>query len=118
MQWIRRQQVAAAAGRTCTYYYCRRPGFPIVRMPGEPGSPEFVATHEAILQATTPGEVQDIRTKTGTRDKGKRRELSTADAIIAWAEHKPLTPEQIVLVSQALGAPVDYVLRRPTNGDV
>jgi hypothetical protein len=32
-----------------TYYYVRRHGFPLVRLPGLPWSPSFMAAHESAL---------------------------------------------------------------------
>ena len=58
-------QVFAARGRW--YYYFRRPGRVRVRLPGLPGSEEFMAAYTAALTASTPR--QDIgicRSQPGT----------------------------------------------------
>src|SRR6476646_10024520 len=48
-----------------TYYYVRRPGFPLVRLSGLPWSPAFMAAYETALAAprTAPGAG---RTKAGS----------------------------------------------------
>ena len=49
------------------YYYFRRPGYARVRLPGLPGSEEFMSAYQAALTASTPR--QDIgldRSKPGT----------------------------------------------------
>jgi hypothetical protein len=106
--WVKSHQ---AAGQT--YHYFRRPGFPTVRLPGEPGSPKFVAIYEAALNATTPAAFRKLRIKAGMRPQANRRHRwRNGNAIIAWAEGRDLlTPEQANLLSEALGIPVENVLR-------
>jgi hypothetical protein len=62
-----------------------------VRLPGEPGSPKFLAIYEAALNATTPAEFRKLRIEAGMRPQANLRDRWTnADAIIAWAERRQL----------------------------
>ena len=73
-----------------TYYYFGRKPWPVTRIHGEPGSPEFEARYQSLLAASTAAEVERI----GDRTMKKRHDHFGADAIIAWAEQQPLTLEQ------------------------
>jgi hypothetical protein len=48
------------------YYYFRRRGFKQVRLPGLPGSDEFMAAYQEALSSSQPKEIGANRTKPGT----------------------------------------------------
>jgi len=48
------------------YYYFRRWGFKRVRLPGPPGSAEFMAAYERALSGTQPKQIGANRTRPGT----------------------------------------------------
>jgi len=111
--WVKSHK---AAGQT--YHYFRRPGFPTVRLPGEPGSPKFLAIYEVALNATTPAEFRKLRIKAGMRPQAIRRHRwRNGETILAWAEGHELTREQANLVSEALGISVENVLRVAAQPD-
>jgi hypothetical protein len=67
MTHIRLKYVQAFVDRKtgAVFRYFRRPGFPRVRLPGLPGSPEFNRAYEDAL-AGAPAEIGVKRTKPGT----------------------------------------------------
>ena len=92
-----------------TYYYFRRGSWPEVRIPGEPGSPQFEACYQSLLAASTATEVERIRDR--TTKQHKRRDYFGANAIMAWAKKQPLTLEQAQHVHRVLGIPLDELLK-------
>jgi hypothetical protein len=67
MTHIRLKYVQAFVDRKtgAVFRYFRRPGFPRVRLPGLPGSPEFNRAYEDAL-AGAPAEIGAKRTRPGT----------------------------------------------------
>ena len=94
-----------------TYYYFRRGPWPEVRIPGEPGSPQFEACYQSLLAASTAAEVERIRDRT-TKKLRKRHDYFGANAIMAWAKKQPLTLKQAQHVHRVLGIPLDELLQR------
>ena len=105
MRWV-----IKFTNRDRTYYYFRRRPWPVARIHGEPGSPEFEARYQSLLAASTAAEVERIRDRTMKKQR-KQHDYFGADAIIAWAEKQPLTPEQVQHVHRALGIPLDELLK-------
>jgi hypothetical protein len=95
-----------------TYYYFRRRSFPIVRLPGEPGSVIFTTVYEAALEARTRDELMALRTHMPKR-RQRREELHspTTNAIMLWASRKPITLEQATMVAKLFGVSVDEITR-------
>jgi hypothetical protein len=61
MSGTRLRFVIRTEDRGHTYYYFRRRGFPIVRLPGRLGSAPFMAVYNAALQATKPEQIMALR---------------------------------------------------------
>ena len=106
MRWV-----IKFTNRGRTYYYFRRRPWPIARIHGEPGSPEFEACYQSLLAASTGAEVERIRDRP-TKKQRKRHDYFRVDAIMAWAKKQPLTLEQAQHVHRALGIPIDELLQR------
>jgi hypothetical protein len=66
MTRIKLEYIHEYARRGKPYYYFRRRGFKQVRLPGPPGSAEFMAAYERALSGTQPKEVGTNRTRPGT----------------------------------------------------
>ena len=66
MTRIRLEYVHEYRSRERTYYYFRRRGFKRVRLPGLPGSAEFMAAYQQALSASQPKEIGANRTRPGT----------------------------------------------------
>jgi integrase len=66
MTRIRLQYVHEYRSRERTYYYFRRRGFKKVRLPGLPGSEEFMAAYQQASSASEPKQIGANRTKPGT----------------------------------------------------
>ena len=97
-----------------TYYYFRRRSFPIVRLPGEPGSVIFTTIYEAALEARTRDELTALRTHTHMpKRRQRRKELHSpsTNAIMLWASRKPITLEQATMVAKLFGVSVDEITR-------
>ena len=77
MRWV-----IKFTNRDRTYYYFRRRPWPIARIRGEPGSPEFEACYQSLLAASTAAEVERIRHRT-TKKQRQRHDHFGANAIIA-----------------------------------
>jgi hypothetical protein len=94
-----------------TYYYFRRGRpFPLVRLPGEPGSVIFTTVYEAALKARTRDELMALRTH---MPKPRRQVLlsPSTNAIMLWASRKPITLEQATMVAQRLGVSIEDITR-------
>ena len=105
MRWVLK-----FTNRNRIYYYFRRRPWPVARIHGEPGSPEFEACYLSLLAASV-AEVERIRDRT-TKKQRKRHDHFGADAIMAWAKKQPLTLEQAQHVHGALGIPIDELLQQ------
>src|SRR5262245_50158535 len=66
MTRIKLEYVHEYTRRGKPYYYFRRRGFKQVRLPGLPGSAEFMAAYEQALSQSRPKEIGANRTKPGT----------------------------------------------------
>jgi hypothetical protein len=104
------RRVVKVTNHDRTYYYFRRKPWPVARIHGEPGSPEFEARYQSLLAASTAAEVERIHDRT-MKKQLKWHDHFGADAIIAWAEKQPLTLEQAQHVRRALGIPLDELLQ-------
>ncbi|MET0720952.1 MAG: hypothetical protein ABWY64_08975, partial [Tardiphaga sp.] len=84
--------------------------FPIVRLPGEPGSVIFSTVYEAALEARTCDELMALRTH---MPKPRRQVLlsPSTNAIMLWASRKPITLEQATMVAQRLGVSIEDITR-------
>jgi hypothetical protein len=93
------------------YYYFRRRHFPIVRLPGEPGSELFMSVYNSALAAKSREQFTALRSnmeQQGPRDV----ELSPlATAIMAWAERKPITRSQASMVAKRFGVAIEEIMR-------
>jgi integrase len=66
MTRIRLEYVHEYRSRERTYYYFRRRGFKKVRLPGRPGSDEFMVAYQQALSCSEPNPIGANRTKPGT----------------------------------------------------
>lgn len=95
-----------------TYHYFRRRPFPIVRLPGEPGSALFTTVYNAALQAKTHDEFLALRTnmqKQRPDDPGLSSPCS--EAIWAWAVARRLTLAQAAIVARHFGVAIEHIVR-------
>jgi hypothetical protein len=95
-----------------TYYYFRRRPFPIVRLPGEPGSVIFTTVYEAALEARTPDELVALRTHM-EKHRPRSQELysPSTNAIMRWAKRQPITLAQANMLAKGFGVSVDEIAR-------
>ena len=100
--------VSRAQTRGRTYYYFRRRPFPIVRLPGEPGSVLFTDTYTAALRATNPEGFTALRKH--MQEHRSRRHAPT-QALWLWANRKPITLEQATLVARRFGVRIEDITR-------
>src|SRR4029453_4364727 len=91
-----------------TYYYFRRRPFPIVRLPGEPGSVLFNDTYTAALRATNLEEFTALR-KQMQKQRSRRPLSPIAQAAWLWANREPITPAQATLVAQLFGVSIENI---------
>ena len=90
------------------YYYFRRRPFPIVRLPGERGSMAFTTAYNAALNATGQEEFEALR-KSMQRQRARRPDSPTTQAILIWAKRKPITSAQAALVAERFGVSIDEI---------
>src|SRR5215471_19952524 len=91
------------------YYYFRRRPFPIVRLPGEPGSELFMTVYSSALAATSREQFTALRTN---MERPENVELSPlATAILAWAEREPITLSQATMVAKRFGVAIEEIVR-------
>jgi hypothetical protein len=102
--------VIRTQSRGRTYYYFRRRPFPIVRLPGELGSVLFTNAYTAALRTTSQEEFAALR-KYMQRQRPRRPDSPSTQAILIWAERQPITLAQATLVAQRLGVSVDEITR-------
>jgi hypothetical protein len=92
------------------YYYFRRRRFPIVRLPGEPGSELFITVYTSALAATSPEQFSALRSNM----KQQRRKIAVsplATTIMEWAEKKPITLAQASMLAKRFGVPIEQIIR-------
>jgi hypothetical protein len=117
MSSTRLRFVIRTVDRGRTYYYFRRRGFPIVRLPGSPGSNPFITVYKAALQATKPEQIIPLREHMRQQRTPKRRS-PTADAIMSWAKREPITLAQASLVAKCFHVSINEIVRgRQIVGD-
>jgi len=93
------------------YYYFRRRRFPIVRLPGEPGSELFMTVYNSALAATSLEQFTALRSNM-EQQRPRDVELSPlATAIMAWAERKPITLSQASMVAKRFGVDIEEIVR-------
>jgi hypothetical protein len=93
-----------------TYYYFRRRPFPIVRLPGEPGSAFFTDTYTGALRATNLEGFTALR-KHMQEQRSRRPDSPSTQAVWLWATRKPITLGQAALVARCLGASIEDITR-------
>ena len=104
--------VIRTQGRGRTYHYFRRRPFPMVRLPGEPGSALFTTVYNAALQAKTHDEFLALRTnmqKQRLDDPTLHSPLT--EAILAWAVARRLTLAQAAIVARRFGVTIEHIVR-------
>src|SRR5262245_9733012 len=82
-----------------TYYYFRRRPFPIVRLPGEPGSELFTTAYNSALEATTPEQFAALRSDMKPM-RPRQVDSPLTIAILAWANQEPFTYSQASMVAK------------------
>jgi hypothetical protein len=93
------------------YYYFRRRRFPIVRLPGEPGSELFMTVYNSALAATSREQFTALRSN---MEQHRPRDVALsplATAVMAWAERKPITLAQATVVAELFGVAIEDVVR-------
>jgi hypothetical protein len=101
---------------TCThdrgrpYYYFRRRDFPIVRLPGEPGSELFMTAYSSALAATSPEQFTALRSNM-EQHQSQKGLSPVATAIMAWAEKKPITLAQATMLAKRFGVAIEEIVR-------
>src|SRR6266540_6210680 len=95
-----------------TYHYFRRRPFPMVRLPGEPGSALFTTVYNAALQAKTHDEFLALRTNNMQKQRPDNRELGSpcTEAILGWAARR-LTLTQAAIVACRFGVAIEHIVR-------
>src|SRR5215831_12848023 len=92
------------------YYYFRRRHFPIVRLPGEPGSELFMTVYSSALAATSPEQFTALRSK--MKQQQPKKTLSpVATAMLARAEGKPITLAQATMLAMRFGVAIEEIVR-------
>jgi hypothetical protein len=95
-----------------TYYYFRRRHFPMVRLPGEPGSELFMAVYNSALKATTLKQFNALRSHMRQHQPRNPGLYSPSrNAIMAWAKREPITLAQATMVAKLFGVPVEDIVR-------
>src|SRR6266516_7489932 len=94
-----------------TYHYFRRRPFPMVRLPGEPGSALFTTVYNAALQAKTHDEFLALRTNM-QKQRPDNRELRSpcTEAIWGWVARR-LTLAQAAIVARRFGVAIEHIVR-------
>jgi hypothetical protein len=93
-----------------TYHYFRRRSFPIVRLPGEPGSELFTTVYRSALEASTSEHFAALRSSMKPRRPSTPESPLTA-AILAWANQGPITYSQASMVAQRFGVSIEDIVR-------
>ena len=93
------------------YYYFRRRPFPIVRLPGEPGSELFMTVYNSALAATSHEKFTELRANM-EQYRPRNVELSPlATAVMAWAEREPITLLQATTIAELFGVATEEIVR-------
>jgi hypothetical protein len=87
-----------------TYYYFKRQNCPTIRLPGEPGSPEFESSYNEAVAATAAGkeEIREVRVRAGMRPSPRSRQQMSplTQALWNWATKKPITQDEAEALAQ------------------
>ena len=94
-----------------SYYYFRRRHFPIVRLPGEPGSKPFMTAYSSALAAMSPEQLAALRSNMRQHRPQNVALSPLAAAIMTWAERKPITPSQAAMVAKKFGIATEEIVR-------
>ena len=88
------------------------PTVPVGPAAGEPTSPLFATAYNAALQASTREELIALQAEMRTRapDNPALRAPLT-EAVMAWAEGRPITRAQAMLVAGQFGVSVEHITR-------
>jgi len=93
------------------YYYFRRRRFPIVRLPGEPGSELFMSVYSSALAATSREQFTALRSN---MEQHRSQEVALSPlgtAIMAWAEREPITLAQATMLAKRFGVAIEEIVR-------
>ena len=93
------------------YYYFRRRHFPIVRLPGEPGSEFFMASYSSALAATSSEQFIALRSNMEQHRPRNVALSPLATAIMAWAAREPITLSQATMVAKRFGVAIEEIVR-------
>ena len=93
-----------------TYYYFRRRRFPIVRLPGEPGSELFTTVYNSALAASTNQQFVALRSNM-KQMRPRKVDSPLTTAILTWANQKPITYLQASMVAKRFGVSIEDVVR-------
>src|SRR5262245_4182909 len=92
-----------------TYYYFRRRPFPIVRLPGEPGSELFTTVYNSALKAHTSEQFAALRSNM-QRMSPRKVDSPLTTAMLAWANEEPMTYLQASMVAKRFGVHIEQVV--------
>jgi hypothetical protein len=92
-----------------TYYYFRRRPFPIVRLPGEPGSELFTTVYNSALEATTSEQFAALRSNM-TQMSPRKPDSPLTTAILTWAKREPMSHSQASMVAKRFGVSIEHVI--------
>jgi len=93
-----------------TYYYFRQRPFPIVRLPGEPGSELFTTVYNSALEASTSEQFAALRSNM-TQMSPRKPDSPLTTAILTWAKREPITYSQASMVAKRFGVSIEHVVR-------
>ena len=93
------------------YYYFRRRRFPILRLPGEPGSELFMTVYSSALAATSSEQFTALRSNMEQQRPHNVALSPLATAILVWAEKKPITLSQATMVAKRFGVAIEEIVR-------
>jgi hypothetical protein len=92
-----------------SYYYFRRRPFPIVRLPGKPGSELFMTVYNSALTATSREQFTALRSNM-EQQRQKIALSPLATTIMAWAERKPITLAQATMLAERFGVAIEDIV--------
>ncbi|MGB9352275.1 MAG: hypothetical protein WCB61_20575, partial [Pseudolabrys sp.] len=92
-----------------TYYYFRRRRFPLVRLPGEPGSELFTTVYNSALKASTCEQFAALRSNM-TQLRPRTPDSPQTTAILKWANREPITRAQASLLAHGFGVSIEYIV--------
>ena len=93
------------------YYYFRRRRFPIVRLPGEPGSELFMTVYDSALAATSREQFTALRSNMEQHRPQDVKLSPLATAIMAWAEQGPITLSRATMLAKRFGVAIEEIVR-------